>query len=87
MKPNWAVLTPMMQISTLFAAATIQPYHCFRPTRTVDTTVKMHDMKSSRNTKSSNGQLLWGAAEPAVLRGSILCRRDNQEQFQAQMMP
>lgn len=43
MKPNWAVRTPITQMSTLFTAATASPIHSLRPTRIVESTVKTQD--------------------------------------------
>jgi hypothetical protein len=42
--PVCAVLSPIRQMITLFAPATIQPCHNRRPIRTVDTMVRTHEM-------------------------------------------
>ncbi|HTX76787.1 MAG TPA: hypothetical protein VMD29_11325 [Terracidiphilus sp.] len=41
--PNWSVLNPMTQISTLFTAATSSPIHNLRPTRIVESTVNKQE--------------------------------------------
>jgi hypothetical protein len=43
-KPNWAVCIPMKQMMTLFAAATTHPCQSFFPTKTVEITVKTHEI-------------------------------------------
>jgi len=43
MKPNCAVLIPIMQIITLFAAASTQPFQHLYPTRIVERIVSTQD--------------------------------------------
>lgn len=41
--PNCLVFKPITQIIALFIPATASPVHRFRPTRTVDSTVRQQD--------------------------------------------
>lgn len=43
-KPNCQVRIPIRQITTLFALATSQPCHSFRPTRMVELTVSAQEI-------------------------------------------
>lgn len=43
-KPHWPVLNPIMQMITLFAAATSQPCHMRRPMSSVEAIVSRQEM-------------------------------------------
>lgn len=43
MNPNCAVRNPITQKITLLRAATTSPAHSFRPTKIVESTVRVHE--------------------------------------------